>query len=1194
MAGRVCCAEDDRSESPVLPNARSSPLRNHLPSQNKLTLYQPLSTESQFTSVRTTDLNELHEIFENATADTNDPNITSTYDLKNLYGSPRKAPSPPQRTATQKLRRKLSRGSTFSDLTRLATRKQKRKSNEASGQSASLAAQKDHLRVHLLSEKTAKEGGYDQDARELQVPDEESPRTGQTISHSIDGQASENAYHPMLHSFEWIGPLLTEGQRRSNGNSGSLTVPTALGKLLSLPSLRPYASVPNLLGASGDVDCARIRASSRSSTIVKSQLEDDLCATNRNLVIPKSQTRAFSSDPGIGDSYEAHRQAKYCKKNHVAAPAKEVQGQHHNSKRGTTSGRLCLKVDSEMQTHGGMASCSEQTLSSDVDDTSLVRCPTGGSNGTSMHLQNMQISRRLRSSSNVSNTTSFLTRRTNKISQHSRSSSNYALTTGMQLELPIRRKVSNSGFSSAKVPLSWGKVNQGESSSVYSGRSPSPPVSQSLSTGLLSYKLSPQTPLPNAPRVTSPLASVRNDDSSSKASDQQEQVGDTVVKQQRQRATTGGSEASTDSKHTQISKASSSNLSRKSKFIEDMNGLTLEPMRARKIGQRPSRKKRSTFNIFQIYRRGTKALRRQVASFDGPSDVMDKPAKGQAQLTGTLDKPMEMWEKALQAHREEKSAMWLSPQDHRGDIASKRERRQSSVGRSRASSNAQSSHRPPAFITANEESIDPLASPTQRSRSLDPILVPPAAKRPKHPDRSRSYSFEGYRPICTHKRGSSNVSAWSRYPSHTRTQRCGSAGPEDNVFPRDFALYTFDEAGETVSESASSVKTKRDSKRIRFGIRRNKGEKYPHRRGRGALPRSQSLTFGRAILKHYASFFMPQSHEFFQHGHGHRSSISTGGRLESPELEIIRPVLPSYSTKSPIADPAPVSGVDEADIEMRTLSSRRASVANWKGKGKQIGGDGACESAEAINYRGVDIDFWKNSQVEDDSGPYRTSFIPGSHHQTRGEPPVSKAKGKRRLRNSSSQSDQPVAPKRTISKRQRVDSIDQAWCKLYDDCVQRSPASSGTKDSCHQLQPQREAGSPSKDGTTQRDIAIYTDQRDAEQEMSSPAKRDDTSAYSIGFDIGRGTLSVPRTRSKKPKRPALQELMQGGAFSPIESDQFGELPEKVALKEPSHTLSSSASAPVLGKSEVSFFAALRKNESEERARVLQLAERLVD
>ncbi|GAB7361580.1 hypothetical protein MBLNU230_g1632t1 [Neophaeotheca triangularis] len=125
------------------------------------------------------------------------------------------------------------------------------------------------------------------------------------------------------------------------------------------------------------------------------------------------------------------------------------------------------------------------------------------------------------------------------------------------------------------------------------------------------------------------------------------------------------------------------------------------------------------------------------------------------------------------------------------------------------------------------------------------------------------------------KRIGTSLSSWSRYPSHTREKRCGSAKDHDQVVARDFALdiHPHNVAG-TDDEASDSE----------------------HHSGKPArLPKSRSMTFGGA-LRHFTDM-LPRP-TFLGHS-VRRTSISTSGKLEYPELEMISPTLTQHGHHGP-------------------------------------------------------------------------------------------------------------------------------------------------------------------------------------------------------------------------------------------------------------------------------------------------------
>ncbi|KAL8861254.1 MAG: hypothetical protein Q9178_002470 [Gyalolechia marmorata] len=96
-----------------------------------------------------------------------------------------------------------------------------------------------------------------------------------------------------------------------------------------------------------------------------------------------------------------------------------------------------------------------------------------------------------------------------------------------------------------------------------------------------------------------------------------------------------------------------------------------------------------------------------------------------------------------------------------------------------------------------------------------------------------------------------SVDSWTRYPSHTAAERNEAANERDNIIARDFAV--------------SPTSQRKMSKK-----------------------KSRSMTFGRKFRHKISTFYTTRRSDLRRYNAGHRSSISFGGRLEYPELEIPR------------------------------------------------------------------------------------------------------------------------------------------------------------------------------------------------------------------------------------------------------------------------------------------------------------------
>jgi hypothetical protein len=192
---------------------------------------------------------------------------------------------------------------------------------------------------------------------------------------------------------------------------------------------------------------------------------------------------------------------------------------------------------------------------------------------------------------------------------------------------------------------------------------------------------------------------------------------------------------------------------------------------------------------------------------------------------------------------------------------------------------------------------DPLDSEGKKASAAH--LSPP---RTPIDGRSRTSSLSNQKPTTSKKpiilhtpssvsrdsiksRIGSSLDSWSRYPSHTRGDRCASASPSDNIRTFDFALNIKHERIRGTDESDPFNPGKRVLTETSTITRASKK----------SLPKSRSATFGN-FVRYYSNLFT--SPDF--HGKGRRTSVAAGGRLEHPELEILPHVLPADGGSHPV------------------------------------------------------------------------------------------------------------------------------------------------------------------------------------------------------------------------------------------------------------------------------------------------------
>ena len=170
----------------------------------------------------------------------------------------------------------------------------------------------------------------------------------------------------------------------------------------------------------------------------------------------------------------------------------------------------------------------------------------------------------------------------------------------------------------------------------------------------------------------------------------------------------------------------------------------------------------------------------------------------------------------------------------------------------------------------------------------------------------------------------SSLDSWSRYPSHTRGERCASAGRADNVRTLDFALdIKHERIGGGTDESDPFQPGSKT--RVLTG-------KHSSRSKKKSLPKSRSATFGGTFARYYSNLF---SNPPDFHGKGRRTSVTFGGKLHRPELEILSPVLPPCSS-SPISQSTSsyVHELEQLRLGPDSTPTTKEQILGSAGKGK--------------------------------------------------------------------------------------------------------------------------------------------------------------------------------------------------------------------------------------------------------------------
>lgn len=538
-----------------------------------------------------------------------------------------------------------------------------------------------------------------------------------------------------------------------------------------------------------------------------------------------------------------------------------------------------------------------------------------------VHLYNMRISHHLRSQS--ASTSAAPTRTVSPIASKPR----HSISTSVAF-VPSRRhqrQMSSSGFVSADVPDAWGKVVKDDVSSIYSSAIPSH-IASPIDSKIDLAKIESTRHVPESAVIERPTGTSTPEDAI------------TPVEESAQ------SEAI--ELELKPSNPGSSTLRKTSRFNEDFKA----------VGSKRTSRHRSLISLFQS--------KKKFMSYSDCMGIMDGSIDDEPQR---LQRAIALSEKhnatglmasAIKQNRDEKAALLLPGHKDQADHAGVRERSHS-VSRPRTLSTAsgivdiagpscptpQLGRRSRSAALLKPEfstpvfSHSPLSLPSgQRMKNralsvaLDPTALAPGptpafqlndvpfnvSSEPSTTTLPALPSFvldnisaeEDYQDF---EKPNVDLGAWARYPSHTRAERTGPSGLADNVKTRDFAYYP---NVTVILESSSDEGTPAGKNK-----KRNKKN-----RARTGIPKSRSIMFTRETIRKYVKNIFAPNVEYLKYGHGHRSSVSTGGKLKHPELEIIPPVF----TAIPVVEegPAPANSENGDGIEMQVLTPRQISMVH--------------------------------------------------------------------------------------------------------------------------------------------------------------------------------------------------------------------------------------------------------------------------
>lgn len=524
---------------------------------------------------------------------------------------------------------------------------------------------------------------------------------------------------------------------------------------------------------------------------------------------------------------------------------------------------------------------------------------------SSVHLYSMRISHHLRSGSLLS-WDQLVDAPELPISPNlfrERTVSDQSRCSRMQRQLSRHeRQSSSSGFTSSKVPIKWGKVLPGDqehradvASSIYSSRPQSPPNNFGESMINLS-----QTGPSRHTFNFSPIDNKKPRRSNSYPGDNEamskppEKYGATNC------VTAQGSTVDSPLLASPILFVGKNNVAetKSSKFREELSPsppkTRLTPTSSIIRFLNPKRlgiRSQSEANL----RPGTSAV-----PMDGPFDALllsadreRRPSRSllsiqvEQRVLGKDEGANLIWDRALQAHQEEKAAMIRPNNKNLGVQTSLFRERSGSVASRRASTEADMVGHAAKRVNPNDRLSIAVLEPSHKPEKVHGLPSTSTFRRSAiqghldlSPERDLSTVFD------KQSDDSRTVGAWGRYPSHTRHDRTFSAGRLDHVEIRDFALEAAIGSVSTRDESHDGDMVD-PTERLPSPIPQPGEKKRKKKFGNSRMAKSSSMTFGKSLMKNYTKMFKSQSTEFQRHGRGHRSSIASGGILEFPELELV-------------------------------------------------------------------------------------------------------------------------------------------------------------------------------------------------------------------------------------------------------------------------------------------------------------------
>ncbi|KAF9693589.1 hypothetical protein EKO04_008180 [Ascochyta lentis] len=976
MASKLCCTaeQEGRPDSPELPNAR---LGGATPAKRPLLPKQAISPDSHFTSVRSDELHELHQIFDHAQDDPATPARTprarfsraSIYSLHSLHKMTSMR-SLIKRKFSRDLVRKDSGLKIHIEATQKVTTGDQdtvvRVSKDETKQQ--LRITKDDLRKDLLSDKKPDEGGYDSDAEML---DDFARNLGKKTP-------SKRA---SIHSVNWSP---STGSKATPGSSTKSRTKTACKH-----DLQPYQiqkppavslttrvsqvfSTPNLRVDVSDERNRAFRRSQSATSMGHPQVSPlsplsplrlpSLTSYDQNgvpWVDSINESLRLSQLPAPPRRVSLQSSQTQLPSDHVvkAAPHTRQEPWSSNSTcsrtaSGKVSGETVRPVEIRIQQPTSVASPRPSaSIRGAVQESSqsAKEEPSRADEGEeqvnprhSVHLYSMRISHHLRSGSLLSweqpTDTPELPSPPRPFRDRTISDQSRISRSSMQLTRQ-ERQTSSSGFASSKVPPKWGRVLPIDhdiwadvASSVYSSRPQSPPDSLVVSLTSLGRTGTGHDNF-SGTSVHSPQARRSNSFPTDNENTPRalQRYGSSNLRATYEVPATSSLLA------TPVSLARKNSVAdtKKSKFREEFSP---SPPRKRTT---PSESIMKFLNPKRLSARSQSEaslkLESPIRTGDGGFDSLDVPAtreRRQSQSMMSLQTEQDalgknkgadhVWNQALKAHQQEKACLFLpANRDLAAHASPFRERSGSTV--TRHSANEAGSPLTPEAPNASGSLFTTSFAPSFALQA--PELEEPATSRFALRRSALASADEGSFgrevSIAFEQQGDSPdiVGAWGRYPSHTRTERTNSAGKADRVESRDFALEAAIKFASTrdVDDDLIDPAERVPSMPLLPGERNRKKKS-----GSTRMAKSNSMTFSKTFLKNYSKIFKSSSTEFRKHGRNHRSSIAAGGVLEFPELEILPEVWKQGTS---------VDGNDDRSHRPEdSMARRRASDSNEVGK----------------------------------------------------------------------------------------------------------------------------------------------------------------------------------------------------------------------------------------------------------------------